>query len=168
MKQAQAHTVVLPDVGPGGPDASGPAVDGPSGNASGGIGQRMDVRFTTGESYEVAVRGHRVTVDQPPGSGGQDLAPTPVELFVASLATCVAFYAGRYLTRHGFGREGLGVSVDYRMADDHPARVAAIRLTLRVPAGLPPGRRSALRAVASHCTVHNTLIQQPSVTIDLS
>jgi hypothetical protein len=28
-------------------------------------------------------------------------APNPTELFAASLATCVAFYAGRYLDRHG-------------------------------------------------------------------
>jgi putative redox protein len=36
-----------------------------------------------------------------------------------------------------------------------------------VPAGLPPERWAALRAVASHCTVHNTLTSPPSVIIDL-
>ena len=61
----------------------------------------MDVRFVSGEAYEVAVRGHRVLVDQPADAGGEDSAPTPTELFVASLATCVAFYAGRYLTGTG-------------------------------------------------------------------
>ena len=30
----------------------------------------MDVRFVSGEAYEVAVRGHRVTVDQPADAGG--------------------------------------------------------------------------------------------------
>lgn len=147
MERMQAQTAVLPGVG----DA-----------------ERMDVRFQAGESYEVAVRGHRVTVDQPAEVGGADLAPTPTELFVASLATCVAFYAGRYLTRHGFSRDGLGVSVEYQMAADRPARVAAVRLTLRVPGDLPLERRSALLAVASHCTVHNTLVQPPSVTVGLS
>ena len=69
----------------------------------------MDVRYVTGESYEVSVRGHRMLVDQPADAGGLDAAPTPTELFVASLATCVAFYAGQYLTRHGYGRDGLAV-----------------------------------------------------------
>jgi putative redox protein len=63
--------------------------------------ESMDVVFRSGERYEVTLRGHRVTVDQPAALGGDDGAPTPTELFVASLATCVAFYAGRYLTRHG-------------------------------------------------------------------
>lgn len=161
MELVQAQTAVLPSVGE--PSGSARAVGEPGTDAP-----RMDVRFTGGESYEVTVRGHRVTVDQPPDSGGQDLAPTPVELFVASLATCVAFYAGRYLTRHGLSRDGLGVSVEYEMATDRPARVAAVRLTLRVPGNLPAQRRSALRAVAAHCTVHNSLAEPPSVTIDLS
>ena len=86
---------------------------------------------------------------------------------MASLATCVAFYAGRFLTRHGYSRDGLAVSAGYGMASDRPVRVGDIRLTVRVPAGLPPGRWAALRAVVSHCTVHNSLASPPSVTIDL-
>jgi len=86
----------------------------------------MDVRYVAGESYEVSVRGHRVLVDQPADAGGLDTAPTPTELFVASLATCVAFYAGRYLTRHGYDRDGLAVSAGFEMASDRPARVSRI------------------------------------------
>jgi putative redox protein len=128
---------------------------------------QMDVRFVSGEAYEVAVRGHRVLVDRPADSGGQDIAPTPTELFIVSLATCIAFYAGWYLTRHGFGRDGLGVSVGYEMATEPPARVSSIHLTVRVPAEVPPQRWPALRAVVSHCTVHNSLIAPPTAAVDL-
>ena len=130
--------------------------------------ERMNVRFVAGESYEVAVRGHRVVVDQPAEAGGQDRAPTPTELFVASLATCVAFYAGRYLTRHGYSRDGLAVSAGFEMATDRPARVRNIRLSVRVPADVPAERWPALRAVVSHCTVQNSLDTPPSVAIDLT
>jgi putative redox protein len=128
--------------------------------------ESMDVVFRSGERYEVTLRGHRVTVDQPAALGGDDGAPTPTELFVASLATCVAFYAGRYLTRHRHPRDGLGVSVAYRMAD-RPARVADVRLTVRVPKDLPAARWPALQAVVSHCTVHNSLVTPPAVRIEL-
>ncbi len=131
-----------------------------------GTAERFDVEFVAGESYRIAVRGHEVLVDQPAPLGADD-APTPTELFVGSLATCVAFYAGRYLTRHGMSREGLGVAVSYTMATDRPARVTSIRLTLRVPEDLPEQRRAALLAVASHCTVHNSLTTPPEVVIEL-
>jgi putative redox protein len=130
-------------------------------------GDGLAVRFVAGEAYEVAVRRHRVRVDQPTEVGGEDTAPTPTELFVAALGTCVAFYAGQYLTRHGYSRDGLGVSVEYDMAHDRPARVTAVRMTVRVPAELPADRRPALRAVASHCTVHNSLVNAPLVSVEL-
>ena len=129
--------------------------------------RQMEARFVAGESYEVTVRGHRVFVDQPADAGGHDSAPTPTELFVGSLVTCVAYYAGRYLTRHGYRRDGLVVWADYEMAADRPARVGSIRLTVRPPDDLPAERRPALRAVAMHCTVHNTLAVPPSIAVDL-
>jgi putative redox protein len=148
-----------PDVGH--PDVSHPDISHPDIS-------HTDVSYVDGESYAISVRGHRLVVDQPADAGGGDSAPTPTELFVASLASCVAFYAGRYLVRHGYSRAGLSVSAGFSMATGRPARVAAIRLTVRVPASLPASRRAALLAVASHCTVHNSLVSPPLVTIALS
>jgi uncharacterized OsmC-like protein len=129
---------------------------------------RMEVSFIDGESYEIAVRGHRVMVDQPADAGGDDSAPTPTELFVASLASCVAFYAGRFLTRHGHHRTGLTVSASYELATDRPARIRTIRISIKVPTDLPEERWAALAAVAKHCTVHNTLDNPPDVAIELT
>ncbi|WP_432118551.1 OsmC family protein [Streptomyces sp. bgisy032] len=119
-----------------------------------------------GDAYEIRVRGHVLTVDQPVPDGGNDTAPTPVELFVASVASCAAHYAGRYLDRHDVSREGLSVRAEYRMADDRPARVAALTLTVTAPA-LPARRQAALRAVVSHCTVTNTLARAPEVDLEV-
>ncbi|MCQ8770532.1 OsmC family protein [Streptomyces telluris] len=128
---------------------------------------RLRVDHRTADTYTISVRGHRLVADQPPGSGGNDEGPTPTELFAASLASCVAFYAGRYLRRHGVDESGLRVEAEFVMADDRPARVSTVRLTVWVPAGLEPRRHDALLAVASHCTVHNTLTQPPEVVIRL-
>jgi uncharacterized OsmC-like protein len=49
-----------------------------------------------------------------------------------------------------------------------PARVADVRVDIQVPDGVPPERLDALLAVASHCTVHNTLTDLPTVTIALT
>ena len=130
--------------------------------------QTMCVRYGGGERYEIEVRDHTVVVDQPVDAGGSDTAPMPTELFVASLAGCVAFYAGRYLTRHGLFREGLSVAVTYRLADDRPARVADIHLTVGVPEAMPAHQRPALHAVVQHCTVHNSLINPPTVRVELT
>ena len=126
----------------------------------------VDVVPIAGDAYEIRVRGHVLTVDQPLSDGGKDTAPTPVELFVAAVASCAAHYAGRYLDRHGESREGLSVRAEYSMADDLPHRVAAVSLTVMAPA-LPPQREAALRAVVSHCTVTNTLAQALDVALEI-
>ncbi len=107
-------------------------------------------------------------VDQPVADSGQDAAVTPTELLVASLASCVAFYAGWYLLRHDLDRTGLAVTAEFTMAADRPAWVGAVRLRITVRGGVPLQRTGALLAVASHCTVHNTLRQHPDVSIELS
>ncbi|WP_329264394.1 OsmC family protein [Streptomyces sp. NBC_01478] len=128
---------------------------------------RLEVSHVDGDAYAIEVRGHRLLVDQPEDAGGQDTAPTPTELFAASLASCVAFYAGRYLHRHGLDRTGLRVRTAFTMSTDRPARIDAIHVTVLPPPGLPEQRRAALLAVASHCTVHNTLHQPPEIVIGL-
>jgi putative redox protein len=128
---------------------------------------RIEVAFLADETYAVQARGHRMLTDQPIKDGGRDMAATPTELFVASLASCVAFYAGRYLSRHGYSREGLYVSAEFDMAA-RPARVGAVRLRIRVPHTLPDKRIPGLLAVVSHCTVGNTLSQPPTVDIALA
>jgi uncharacterized OsmC-like protein len=127
----------------------------------------LEVAHVERDAYTVDIRGHRLQVDQPIEAGGTDTAPTPTELFAASLATCVAFYAGRHLHRHGLGRTGLRVRTEFTMATDRPARVASLRVVVIPPPGLPEQRRAALLAVASHCTVHNTLHQPPEIEIEL-
>ncbi|MCC0093740.1 OsmC family protein [Streptomyces flavotricini] len=129
--------------------------------------QRLDVTHVEGDVYAIDVRGHQLRVDQPLGAGGTDTAPTPTELFAASLATCVAFYAGRYLLRHGLPRTGLSVRTEFAMAADPPARVASVHVVVTPPPELPEERRAGLLAVASHCTVHNTLRQPPETTVEL-
>ena len=117
-----------------------------------------------GDLFEIGIRHHLIHVDQPAEAGGSDAAPTPVELFVASLASCVGVYVRRYLARHGLPAEGLSVAAEFDMAD-RPARVGQVHVSIDVPHGVPDERRDALVAVASHCTVHNTLEDPPDVRI---
>ena len=128
---------------------------------------RMRVEHRGGDKFDINVRGHVVRVDQPVKDGGDDTAPTPTELFIASLASCVAFYARRFLARHDLPTDGLAVEATFEMGSK-PARVAGIEVRIIVPEGVPAERLGALLAVATHCTVHNTLTTEPEVSITLA
>lgn len=129
-------------------------------------GNLIRVEHKDGDLFEIDIRGHRFHVDQPLEDGGTDAAPTPTELFVASVASCVAFYTRRFLARHDLPAAGLAVTASFVMAE-RPARVGTIDVAIIVPHGLPADRRAALVAVASHCTVENTLAQAPVVNVQV-
>jgi putative redox protein len=123
------------------------------------------VRHEHGDRFTISVRGHDITIDQPLEDGGGDEGPSPSELFVASLAGCVGFFAERFLVRHGISTEGLGVQATYEYSEDAPSRVASIDVQLVIPAGFPESRMPALMRVVDRCTVHNSLRQAPQVRI---
>lgn len=128
----------------------------------------LRVVHDSGDQFSADIRGHTVVVDQPIAEGGGDAGPTPTELFVAGLATCVAHYARGYLTRHGLDTAGLSVAVDWEFATDRPSRVGRIDVRIEPPASLPEERRAGLLAIASHCTVHNSLTAPPAITVDFA
>ena len=128
----------------------------------------LSVTHQNNDRFQLQVRGHRLLCDQPPADGGDDQGPTPTELFVASLAACVGFYARRFLARHHLDAAGLRVEAAFTMSADRPARVASITLRLLVPQPLEEHRRRALLAVVDHCTVHNSLRTPPEVRVTLA
>lgn len=117
------------------------------------------------DHFTASIRGHVVDVDQPREDGGQDAGPTPTELFVAGLATCVAFYAGRFLRRHADPDLAFGVTCDFQMSADSPARVTAVDITVEIPIALRDDVRAGLQRAIEHCTVHNSLRMPPAVSL---
>lgn len=119
------------------------------------------------DAFAVLVRDHVIQVDQPYKAGGTDVGPTPVELFVASLAACAAHYARRFLVRRGLPADGLEVTAHYAMAPEVPARVSRIELRLRTPVRLPDGYAGGLLSAVEGCTVHNSILRAPRVGVRL-
>ena len=118
-----------------------------------------------GDRHRITIGAHELIVDQPREAGGDDAGPTPTDLFVASLASCIAHYARRAL---GSGGGNPTVYCKWEMSDQPPARVAGISIEIHLPAGTSDARMAAVRRAVPHCTVHNSLLWPPSLTIRTS
>ena len=71
---------------------------------------------------------------------------------MAGLVACVAFYAGRFLDRHSIDGTGFAVRARWQMAEDRPAGVEKINVTVISPQAMPPQRLPALLAPERHPT----------------
>lgn len=127
---------------------------------------RISIAHVAGDQFHIDIRGHELAVDQP--RHGEEVGPSPTELFVASLAACVGYYAVRFLRAHHLPYEGLRVACDWKMLAVEHARVNRVRLEVSAPEPVPAELRDGLQEAMERCTVHNALHQPPEVTISLA
>lgn len=128
---------------------------------------KLSVAYHGGMRYDIMSGKHRIVTDQPVEDGGQDAGMSPVELFVGSVASCVAYFVGRFCERHHIPRENLIVDADWATAEG-PHRVGQINVAIHLPHRLPPDLKERLLKVAHGCTVHQSLVVAPAVTIQLN
>lgn len=129
------------------------------------IPEVVKARYDGGDRLEISVRGHQILTDQPLDAGGSDQGPTPTELLVGSLVSCMGFYAQRFLRRNGIDPSGLHVSATFTTTTERPHRVAGIDVAVSLPPATPERLVSAVRRVMETCTVHNTLREEPAITL---
>ncbi|HEV2721980.1 MAG TPA: OsmC family protein, partial [Thermoanaerobaculia bacterium] len=111
-------------------------------------GMRMyNVTFPGGVAVDVAVNGQAIHTDQD-GS-----APTPFQLFLASIASCAGFYALRFCQERQIPTEGLAVTMT------HEANKMAISVT--TPPEFPEKYREALLRAVDHCKVKQAIADRP-------
>jgi putative redox protein len=126
----------------------------------------VTVTWDGGVRFTADVRGHKVRVDQPQQGGGEDTAPSPLELVPAALGTCVAFFVERFLATRGVDPTGLEVAVDVAGAPN-PHRIGRFDVRVSLPGGIPERYREAVVRAAETCTVHHTLSHAPEIAVTL-
>ena len=116
--------------------------------------------------FEIRARKHTIVCDQPEEGGGADEGMTPPELLLASLGSCVAYYAAEYLRKHGLATEGAVVRV---VADKvpNPARMDHFRIEVIPPRPIGEEDRAGVERAAHRCLIHNTLQHPPTVEITI-
>jgi putative redox protein len=108
--------------------------------------------------HTVRVRQHHFAVDEPEAQGGEDLGPTPHDLYDSALGACKALTTLWYARRKQLPLEDIRVSVE---RDDSQERAGIYRLqvTLDLRGPLTPAQREELRTVADKCPLHKLMIR---------
>lgn len=127
----------------------------------------VTVSFPGGVVVEAIYKGHTVRTDQPAGSGGSDSAMSPFDLFLASIATCMGFYALRFCQERNLTTEGLRLTLD-PVRDEEAKRVAVVRIGLDLPPGFPAKYRAAIERAVDHCAVKKHILEPPRFELILS
>ncbi len=112
---------------------------------------------------DAQVGSHVVHTDQPVQGGGEDAAPTPFALFLASLGTCAGIFVAGFCQKRGLPTDGIRIVEKVRYGED--GSLTAVDLDIEVPASFPEKYRDALVRVADQCSVKRAIQAPPQFEV---
>ncbi len=127
----------------------------------------ITVDFPGGARVNAHFGSFTVMTDQPNKSGGDNTAPTPFELFLASLATCAGYYVLGFCKMRNISSEG--IRLIQRLEGDAATKMTSkILLEIQIPPEFPEQYTSAVIRAAESCLVKKHLEKPPVFEISVS
>ncbi|HEX6095908.1 MAG TPA: OsmC family protein [Thermoanaerobaculia bacterium] len=126
----------------------------------------VTISFPGGVAVDATYKGHTIRTDQPVPAGGTDSAMSPFDLFLASIATCMGFYALRFCQERNLSTEGLNLTLE-PIRDEQAKRVSLIRIELVLPSAFPEKYRAAIERAVDHCAVKKHILEPPEFELRL-
>jgi len=121
------------------------------------------VTLPGGRRVEALVGGHVIRTDQPRDNGGEDTAPSPFQLFLASLGTCAGIFIQGFCARRGIPFEG--IRLRETVALDPQGTLEKVCLDIELPASFPQQYREALTRVVDQCSVKRAIQAHPTFEV---
>ena len=108
---------------------------------------------------------HALVADQPRSLGGTDRGPTPYELLLGALGSCMAMTMRLYADRKGWPLEGVEVRLrtarshlaDCEACETSPVGITRIERVVELAGRLSDEQRRRVLEIADRCPVKQTL-----------
>jgi ribosomal protein S12 methylthiotransferase accessory factor len=128
------------------------------------MSSEMIVTLPGGKRVDTSVGKHVIRTDQPAEGGGEDSAPAPFDLFLASIGTCAGIYVAGFCQKRGLATEGIRI-VQRNHLDAATGTLVRVELDVLVPPGFPEKYLDALVRVADQCKVKKAIQAQPAFDV---
>ena len=129
--------------------------------------QRLSVELKGGMKVNARVRDFTIRTDQPKNHEGDDSAPTPLEIFFASLGTCVGVTVASFCEKRSIPFKDIGIDMTVDR-DDKTRAVKKICMNVKLPSDFPEEYRTAVMKAVDTCTVKKTIIAQPEIVTTIT
>lgn len=129
----------------------------------------MEITFDGGKIISAHFKGFTVITDQPVKGGGTESAPSPFDLYLASIGTCAGIYVKSFCDNRQIPTEGIKV-IQHTQFSEETGLPIKLTIEIQVPPGFPEKYKPSLVNVAELCKVKKSIISPPVFeikTVDL-
>jgi ribosomal protein S12 methylthiotransferase accessory factor len=124
----------------------------------------MEITFDGGKVVTAHTHGHSIRTDQPLDNGGTNTAPTPFDLFLASIGTCAGIYVKSFCDNRKIPTDGIKI-IQTTQFNKETGLPANIKIDIQVPPDFPEKYRNSLINVAELCKVKKTMAIPPTFEV---
>lgn len=124
----------------------------------------MVIDFPGGKRVDAHFGSFTVKTDQPVQAGGDNSAPAPFSMFLASIGTCAGIYVLGFCQQRGIPTDGIKIvqRVEYDRATGMTRKVY---LDIQLPPDFPEKYKDAVIRSADQCAVKKHLAHPPAFEI---
>lgn len=124
----------------------------------------MEITFDGGKIITAHLNGHIVKTDQTVSAGGNNSAPAPFELFLASIGTCAGIYVKSFCDARNIPSDNIKIiqSVEYDSQSGLPAN---IKIDIQLPGNFPDKYIDSVIHAADLCKVKKTITNPPKFQV---
>lgn len=124
----------------------------------------MRVHFPGGKKVNAEYNGFTHLTDQPTYAGGDGSAPSPFEMFLASLATCAGIYVLGFCQQRGIESKDIELIQSVEV-NPQTRMIGKINLEIKLPQDFPEKYRAAVIQSATLCAVKKHMETPPEFNI---
>ena len=125
----------------------------------------MEVYFNGNKKVNAKWNGHDIQTDQPEKGGGEGSAPSPFDLFLASIGTCTGIYVKNFCDQRNIPSDNIKV-IQKLNFNQSTRLIDKIDVEIQLPEDFPDKYRDAVVKAAEKCTVKRHLQDPPEIAVE--
>lgn len=125
----------------------------------------MEITLEGKAKVNAKYKNHIIKTDQPLEGGGDDSAPAPFDLFLASIGTCAGIYVKSFCDQRGLPTDK--IKIIQSMSFNPSLRlIDKITLEIKLPSDFPEKYKDAVINAANLCAVKKHLANPPEISVN--
>ncbi len=122
----------------------------------------MIITFPGNKKVDSTFKGFTVHTDQSVEEGGENTAPEPFDLFLASIGTCAGLYVSSFCMNRQIDTKDLELVLSFHR-NNVTYMVEQIDIEIKLPKAFPEKYKSAVIKTAEMCFVKKHLVTPPQI-----
>jgi putative redox protein len=125
---------------------------------------KYNISFAGNKKVDAHFRGFTLKSDQPLTDGGDNTAPAPLEIFLASIGMCAGFYIVSFCQSRSIPTDNISMTQTV-VRNDKTHMVEKIIIDVNLPPDFPEKYKAAVIKTAQSCSVKKFLDAPPEIQV---